>query len=293
MEKGEMRVEANISVSNSGQLGTKVEVKNLNSFKAVEQAIDYEIRRHTDVLEKGGTLIQETRGWDEQKQATYIQRKKETAKDYRYFPDPDIPKFKLNEIADFNKSRLSEIMPELPKEKLLKYKNIGLTSQIAEQIIQSEFTTKYLDSALALNSQTSLNVPLFVNYLLTDLSPLVPISTTMNEVIPVEEFCVIINLLAEKKITSRVAKDLITEFALQSDVVVMTVLKDRALLSNLSVQELEQIIQGIVDENPTQVADYKAGKDAIMQYFIGLVMKETKGKAQPDRVNEIFKKLLS
>jgi aspartyl-tRNA(Asn)/glutamyl-tRNA(Gln) amidotransferase subunit B len=115
MEKGEMRVEANISISpTEGELGTKVEVKNINSFKAVESAIDYEIKRHSKMLDNGEVITQETRGWDENKSQTFSQRSKETAKDYRYFPDPDIPKLKTSEIPEFGTAELAENMPILP-----------------------------------------------------------------------------------------------------------------------------------------------------------------------------------
>ena len=117
MEKGEMRVEANISVSQNKTLGVKVEVKNLNSFKAVEKAIEFETRRHIAAIEKGEEIVQETRGWDENKQTTFSQRKKENADDYRYFPDPDIPKLHISKIEAFSKENLKASLPELPSEK--------------------------------------------------------------------------------------------------------------------------------------------------------------------------------
>ena len=126
MERGEMRVEANISVSKTDKLGTKVEVKNLNSFKSVEGAIAYEIDRQIELLEKGEVISQETRGWDEVKLRTYTQRTKESAKDYRYFPDPDISKINVSTYEYFNINRLDEILPELPENKRIKYKDIGL-----------------------------------------------------------------------------------------------------------------------------------------------------------------------
>ena len=127
MEKGEMRVEANISISTDATLGTKVEVKNLNSFRSVERAIAYEIARQSKLLEEGGTVMQETLGWDEAKQATYVQRKKEQAHDYRYFPDPDLPKLKLSEIPEFAAEVLQQGMPELPWAKRARYISLGLS----------------------------------------------------------------------------------------------------------------------------------------------------------------------
>jgi aspartyl-tRNA(Asn)/glutamyl-tRNA(Gln) amidotransferase subunit B len=134
-EKGEMRVEANISVSKEdGRLGTKVEVKNLNSFKSVEKAIAYEIDRHIKALEKGEKIVQETRGWDEVKQKTFSQRLKESSHDYRYFPDPDLPKMMISE--DFDLKKLKESLPELPWDKRLRYKKeFGLNEVVAESFV--------------------------------------------------------------------------------------------------------------------------------------------------------------
>jgi aspartyl-tRNA(Asn)/glutamyl-tRNA(Gln) amidotransferase subunit B len=170
MEKGEMRVEANISVSQDKTLGTKVEVKNLNSFKVVGQAIAYEIERQTAVLEEGGKLVQETRGWDEQKSRTFSQRSKETAKDYRYFPDPDIPKIDTSKIPAFDKTLLAEKLPKLPNEIRETYKNLGLTSEQIEQILSSkELLQIFSKLAEAEPAKDEKVFKLASNYMLTDL----------------------------------------------------------------------------------------------------------------------------
>ncbi len=144
MDKGEMRIEANISVSDTEEFGTKVEVKNLNSFKVVEKAIAYEIKRQTKVLEEGGEIIQETRGWDENKQATFSQRLKEGSEDYRYFPDPDLPKLKLSELSEFNREKLEEGLPELPWEKRERYeKEYEIKSEDIEMYIVDDLYGKF------------------------------------------------------------------------------------------------------------------------------------------------------
>ncbi|MFN3188073.1 MAG: Asp-tRNA(Asn)/Glu-tRNA(Gln) amidotransferase subunit GatB [Candidatus Paceibacteria bacterium] len=292
MEKGEMRVEANISVSDSEQLGTKVEVKNLNSFKSVEQAILFEIDRHTKVLESGGVLDQETRGWDEQKQVTFVQRKKETAKDYRYFPDPDIPKIVTSEVESFSKSRLDEEMPELPAEKRLKYNNLGLTREQTEQLIATGWLYLYFDSVTAVEGFHNSHAPLVVNYLLTDFLPAVDNVVENDTYMPASEFYFLVTQAANKKLTSRVVKDMIKEFASDPTVALMEVLNTRKLFNDLSEDDLKLIIDGVIMAHPDPVSEYKNGKVAILQFLVGQVMKETKGKADPEQVTTLFAKKL-
>ena len=141
MEKGQMRVEANISVAktdlqNKSVLGTKVEVKNLNSFRSVERAIEFEVARQTEILKKGGVVEQETLGWDEVKEKTFTQRKKESSHDYRYFTDPDITKFILSDIPDFSSKGIRDTLPELPWDRRARYKELGLKGEDAEMLIR-------------------------------------------------------------------------------------------------------------------------------------------------------------
>ena len=147
MEKGEMRIEANISVSDTAKFGTKVEVKNLNSFKSVEKAVTYEIERQIEVLEAGGKIVQETRGWDEDKQSTYSQRAKEDSHDYRYFPDPDLPKMKISEIPEFASAVLKKELPELPWEKRTRYeKDYGIKEADVEIYVRPGIISALFES---------------------------------------------------------------------------------------------------------------------------------------------------
>lgn len=288
MEKGEMRVEANISVSNSEQLGTKVEVKNLNSFKSVEQAISYEITRHTEVLENGGVIDQETRGWDEQKQVTFLQRKKETAKDYRYFPDPDIPKILTRKVDILTLSRLAEATPELPEQKRLRYQSLGLKAEQAEQMIAIGWLSAYFDAVTTVEGFSSSHAPLVANYLLTDFLPAVASDSQNDSYMPPAEFYLLISYTANKKLTSRVAKDLVKEFAGDAQVQITKVATDRKLFNDLTEEALSEIIETVIANNPNPVAEYKGGKTTVLQFMVGQVMKETKGKADPERVAELF-----
>jgi aspartyl-tRNA(Asn)/glutamyl-tRNA(Gln) amidotransferase subunit B len=278
MEKGEMRIEANISVSKTDELGTKVEVKNLNSFRSVESAITYEIQRQIAEQEAGREVKQETRGWDEQKQVTFVQRSKETAKDYRYFPDPDIPKLKIAEYDSFSSSRLDEMIPLLPQEKRSKYTYLGLQSSAIETILANPHIDTYLLEILACTNENADIVQIATNYLLTDVVPLVGESPIM---LPPSEFVTLITHLHNKKVTSRVVKDIIIEYIAVDDVDIDTILTERNLFSVSDPAALQLLVEQILSENPTVVADFKAGKETALKFLVGQGMKKTKGSTDP------------
>ncbi len=289
MERGEMRVEANISVSkDADKLATKyVEVKNLNSFKAVEGAIGFEIQRQIKLLEEGGEILQETRGWDEVNLRTFSQRVKETAKDYRYFPDPDIPKIKINE------SLLAEITVKLPKEKRDLYQNLGLTSDAVELIISDketdEFFAKLYDSDLLSDHECA---RLSANYLTSDIASLLSSNPSLKlSMLRVEYFAELMNMLMGKEINSRIGKDLLPEL-FSSEKSPREMATERNLLQISDASALEGIIKEIIEANPTVVAEYKAGKETAIQFFVGQGMKATKGSANPALLLESFKKAL-
>ena len=286
MEKGEMRVEANISISATEKLGTKVEVKNLNSFKSVELAIKYEIERQTKILDEGGVIQQETLGWDEAKLKTYSQRSKETAKDYRYFPDPDLPKMKLTEMEQFNEFQLKKSLPTLPKNKRLKYKDIGLTSIQIETIIQSEILDEYFNELFVLATGNNDVLLMSANYLLTDLSPLIT-NLGCEAVLSPKHFYELMTVLQEKKITSRVAKDLIVENA-TNDTDLLTLITERDLYVNFDDKKLTALVKDVIENNSKAVTEYKAGKLTALQFLLGQAMKITKGASDPNTLKKIF-----
>lgn len=286
MEKGEMRVEANISISADDTLGTKVEVKNLNSFKSVEGAIAFEIERQRELLEKGETVKQETRGWDEVKGKTFSQRSKETAKDYRYFPDPDLPKVQITEYEAFSDTRLSEIMPELPDEKRSKYSDIGLASNQVEVLMQNDVLVKYFDTLVS----QSLPAPVLVmaaNYLLTDFSQILLGANESDEVLTPSHFGKLIELVHDKKVSSRVAKDIIIAIGL-NDTDPLTYATEHQLISSFTPEQLVALVQEIVAANPAVVAEYKGGKVASLQFLLGQAMKQTKGAVDPVTLKSTF-----
>lgn len=292
MERGEMRVEANISVSNTEQLGTKVEVKNLNSFKSVEGAIQFEIERQIAVLEKGGSLEQETRGWDEVKLATFTQRSKETAKDYRYFPDPDLPKIVTSDVPEFNKTLLAEITPVLPSKKREIYNDIGLPSNQIEIIIQNIKLDSYFGELFTARTTDPATLRLSANYLLTDLWPLIADSSDNQETLSTHHFLQLMDLVVTKKITSRVAKDIIIALAL-SDADPVEYATAHNLISTLTNDDIKMLVRGIIDAHETVVTEYKSGKTASLQFLIGQAMKATKGAADPKTLTDIFVELLA
>src|SRR3989338_8837851 len=209
MEKGEMRVEANISISPDPKiLGTKVEVKNLNSFRAVERAIKYEVDRMTELLEngKGAEIVQETRGWDENKQQTFSQRKKEGSADYRYFPDPDLPKMKLHQAFDLEK--IKKELPELPEQKRERYKkDFGIKGEDIEVYINDPELGAWFESVSGMLKEGE-KIKIASNYITSDFIGLKK-SKTEARLPSVENFAELINLVSENKISSRAAKDIL------------------------------------------------------------------------------------
>lgn len=292
MERGEMRVEANISVSkNDGILGTKVEVKNLNSFKSVEAAIEYEINRQIELIEGGKDVAQETRGWDENRSRTFSQRSKETAKDYRYFPDPDIPKIDVSKYANFSKSLLSEKIPILPNNKRISYENLGLTSNTIETIIANQELDNYFSEVIEKSESDSEIIKLSSNYLMTDLVPLVADGKYKISDLNSGHFVELMTLLLENKIGSRVAKDILVEL-FNSSVGPEAIAKDRNLLQLSDLSSLEPIINDVINENKSVIEEYKAGKETALQFLIGQGMKKTKGAANPEILKTLIIKLI-
>lgn len=287
MEKGEMRVEANISVSKNSTLGTKVEVKNLNSFKAVEGAIEYEINRQIEELEAGKDLVQETRGWDENKAKTFSQRSKETAKDYRYFPDPDIAKIDVSKHAQFEATRLSEKIPVLPRIKRLNYENLGLTSLTIETIIANQTVDNFFSTIISDSSLSSGVVRLSANYITSDILALLSEKGLKIGELKSEHFLELMIMLDEGKIGSRVAKDMLPELFCSTESP-LKIAKDRNLLQMSDGDSLQPVIDEIIAENESVVNEVKSGKEAAVQFLVGQGMRKTKGAANPAVLKQLF-----
>ena len=289
MERGEMRVEANISVSKDEKtLGTKVEVKNLNSFKSVEAAIRYEVERQTAVLERGDEVKQETRGWDEVKLKTFSQRSKETAKDYRYFPDPDIPKIAVTQHPQFSESLLAENLPKLPSFKRTFYKNLGLPHEVIEQLISDPEVDSFLQTVVDTKSSSDTIIKLAVNYLLTDIAALRLGKGALLSDLKPDHLLELMTMLEKGDLSSRAAKDLLIDLFAPNAKDPRTLATEKGILQKSSKGELQTTVEEIITANPAVVDEYRSGKDSALQFLIGQGMKVTKGAANPNILRELL-----
>ena len=306
MEKGQMRCEVNISIHPEGAeklSGTKVEVKNLNSFKSVAGAIDYEIKRQTAALEAGEVIVQETRGWDEGRQATVSQRKKESAHDYRYFPEPDIPPFSFTpEYVE----ALRGTLPELPDAKMKRFReSFGLSeSDAALLTAEREFAGYYEAVVSELGEKGDAHeadMPegkaekLAANYMITELRKhFAKTGENISHIrITPENFAEFIVITAKGLINSSAAQAVLEEMYKGGDNDPSHVVDQLNLAQVSDEGELETIVDTILAANEKSVVDFKSGKQNAFQFLIGQIMKETKGKANPKIVSEILKKKLS
>ncbi len=309
MEKGEMRVEANISVSKTEKFGTKTEVKNLNSFKVVEKAINFEIARQIELLEEGGQVKQETRGWDEAKGETYSQRSKESAHDYRYFPEPDLPKLMISQIPEFATDKLRSEIVELPWERRERMKKTyGVTDTEAEMFVDSSVLTNYFESIIKkLSSEKNSQKlsKLALNYLISDYLGIIKKSITVAGAgdeqiysslskVSVDNFADLMKMIDENLLSSRGAKDVLKLMFdnAEKGVEPRKIAEENNLIQKNDAGALEVAVKKVIDANPKQFGELKSGKEALLQFFIGMTMKETKGSANPEMVKEIIKKFL-
>jgi aspartyl-tRNA(Asn)/glutamyl-tRNA(Gln) amidotransferase subunit B len=295
MEKGEMRVEANISVSKTSVLGTKVEVKNLNSFKSVESAIDYEVRRQIELLEKDEKVLQETRGWDENRGKTFSQRVKETSDDYRYFPDPDLPSLDISLIPEFSLSRITEELPVTPARKRELYGNIGLAREQIEVIISDLSVDRFFNEVLDFTKPNDTDfIKLAANYITTDILSLCSSQSGsfLFSAADPSSFASLMRMLAEQRITSRVAKDLLPEVLFEGKNP-ETIASERGLLQQNTKETLLPVVRALLSENQSVVGEYKSGKESVLQFLVGQGMKATKGSANPALLAELIRQEIS
>ncbi len=297
MEKGEMRVEANISVARGDARGTKVEIKNLNSFRVMERAVEYEIKRQIAQLERGEAIVQETRGWDDAKQTTFPQRVKEGSADYRYFPDPDLPSLKLSEISEFDISTIRASLPELPSQRRMRYQALGLKPEDAEMFVANQTLGDFFDSVITALESNDPRVSLSANYIANDLAKEIrDISMTDTEMsqtidISADDFLELMTMVQAGEISSRGAKEIL-KILIQGTRGARSIAESQGLLINTSTEELEKVISKICEDNKTVVEDYIKGKDAALQYLVGQAMKVMKGAGDPQKIRDLLKNRL-
>lgn len=306
MEKGQMRCEVNISLYPEGSerlSGTKVEVKNLNSFKTVERAIEFEIHRQTEELEAGRNITQETRGWDEARGETVSQRKKESAHDYRYFPEPDIPPFHFS--LEYIEGLRREL-PELPDAKQSRFeKEYGLPiADIAILTEDKDFSAYFENGVSELSDKKSSGemqaemeraVKLAANYMLTEVRKHLSERGEDVSTIPFtpENYAEFIALVADGKINSSAAQTVLAEMYRGGDNDPSHIV-DRLNLAQMSdTGELETMVDQVISQNEKSVADFKSGKENALQFLMGQVMAATKGKANPKMVLDMLREKLS
>lgn len=292
LEKGEMRVEVNISVSKTEEYGTKVEVKNINSFRAVERAIEFEIARQIQLIEEGGKVQQETRGWEENSQTTFRQRTKEGSADYRYFPEPDLPKLKRTEIPELSDDALLASLPELPEAKRARYIAAGLKESDAELIRADKNDAAYFDAVIALLGNDTALVSLAANYFVSDLKGLVAASDgTFGKVHP-ESFVELVRMARAGDISSRGAKDTLQKLYEEGGEA-RSVAEANGLLQVSDTGALMKAVEDVLAANPGPVAEYRGGKGANLQFLLGQSMKATKGAGNPQVLKELLVEALA
>jgi aspartyl-tRNA(Asn)/glutamyl-tRNA(Gln) amidotransferase subunit B len=283
MEEGSLRCDANVSIRPRGQkeLGTRTELKNMNSFRNVERAISYEIERQIELVESGGEVIQQTLLWDTSKMVTRQMRSKEEAHDYRYFPEPDLPpvivtKEVLNEVR--------EELPELPTVRLKRFMNeMGLSEDEAIVLTESRAMADYFEEALSiLNEPKSIS-----NIILTEVLRVLNTQSISIEEFPVsaQRLTKLSKLKLDDKINSSAMQTIFNEM-LESDKSAQELAEELNLLQVSDSDFIDPIIDAIISENPDEVKRYKEGKKALIGFFIGQVMKQSKGKANPQQVRE-------
>lgn len=290
MQEGSLRCDVNLSVKKQGEttLGNRTEIKNMNTFKGIAAAIKYEKNRQISLLEKSEKVVQQTLLWDNEAKKTKAMRSKENLNDYRYFPDPDLPPVFIS-IENVKKSK--EDLVELPNEKQQRFqKQYNLSEYDAKVLTNDKELSFYFEDAVQHSQGRAKKV---ANWISTEV-----LSYLNENLIEIKDFSVsskeigaLVLMMEEGKITGKIAKDIfpmMIESGKTAEEIV--ILKGINVVSN--EEEIEKILQKVIDENPESVAKYKNGQDRILGFFVGQVMKETKGQANPKVVNEIFKKLI-
>jgi aspartyl-tRNA(Asn)/glutamyl-tRNA(Gln) amidotransferase subunit B len=288
MEEGSMRADVNISVRKPGDgLGTRCEVKNVNSLKAVQQAIEYETQRQVEIIEGGGKIDQETRLWDPVKGETRSMRSKEEAHDYRYFPDPDLLPL---HVADSWIERVRETLPELPDQKKHRFmKDFGLSAYDANVLIAERVRADYYET-VAKGRDAKLAANWVLNELLGALNK--DNKSITDSVIAAAQLGQLIDLISDNTISGKIAKDVFAEMY-KSGKDPAQIVEEKGLKQVTDTGAIEKIVDEVIAENPDNVAAYRSGKDKLFGFFVGQVMKKSQGKANPNIINELLKKKLS
>ena len=288
LEEGSMRCDANISIMPKGskEFGTRAEIKNVNSFAALQRAIEYEIERQIEIVEEGGEVVQETRLWDDASRETRSMRGKEDAHDYRYFPEPDLMPL---EISREWVEEIRAKMPELPNQKRKRYQEIGLSEYDASVIVEQMGLALFFDKVLELGA----NPKTAVNFIMGEITAYLKeehIEITDTKLTP-DNLAELISLIEKGTISNNIGKQIIIE--MMKDGTKASVIVEKKGLSQISDEgAIKELVQKVVDAHPNEVEAYKNGKTNLLGFFVGQVMKETKGRANPKTVNQLIKEII-
>ena len=289
MEEGNFRCDANVSLRLWGavEFGTKVEVKNMNSFRSVYDAIAYEQVRQAEILRSGGRIIQETRGWVDERSETVSQRTKEDANDYRYFPDPDLPPLKLGRTFV---DEMRERLPALPHERETRFEALGLSTYEAVTLAESRDRADYFDALMqAIAGDPGRGAKLAANWVLGEVGRWC--NTASREIagfpVPATELAGLIQMVEAGAVTGQVAKDVFDRMV-ETGQSAAAIVESQGLAQISGSDELTALVVKAIKANPKAVADYRAGKDASIKFLMGQVMRETRGRANPAVVQQLL-----
>jgi len=290
MEEGSLRAEANISLRPKGatEFGVKTEVKNVASFSGVMKAIEYEIARQTQVLEGGGVIEQETRGWDADRGITFSQRKKESAHDYRYFPEPDLVPVVVDEAWE---QRIRATLPELPLPRKQRFESAyGLSGYDAHVLTATQAMADYFETVVGAGATAKKAA----NWIMGDLQAMLTEAKASIGVCPIgaEDLAAMIALIEDGTISGKIAKDVLAEM-FASGKPPQAVIEEKGLVQISDTGALAAVVEQVLAAHPAQVEQYKAGTEKVLGYLMGQVMKATQGKANPKLVNEMLRKALT
>lgn len=288
LEEGSMRCDANISIMPKGskEFGTRAEIKNVNSFSALQKAIEYEIDRQIDIVEEGGQVVQETRLWDDNSRETRSMRGKEDAHDYRYFPEPDLMPLEIS--REWVESIKSE-MPELPSQKRERYQGLGLSEYDASVIVEQMGLALFFDKVLELGA----NPKTAVNFIMGEIAAYLKedhIEITDTK-LTAENLAELISLIEKGTISNNIGKQIIIEM-LKEGTKASAIVEKKGLSQISDEGAIKELVQKVVDAHPSEVEAYRNGKTNLLGFFVGQIMKETKGRANPKTVNELLRGIL-
>ena len=285
MQEGSLRADVNVSIRKKGssELGTRTEMKNMNSFKSIVRAIDYEIDRQIEVVEDGGEIVQETLRWDDISGRTFPMRDKEDAQDYRYFPEPDLVAIKLSEEYIEN---IRKALPELPESRKKRYiEEIGLSEKAANFVTSSKYYSNMFEKA----SEISNNPKAVSNWLMSDIARIMNEKELEPDKIPftAENLAELVVLIDKGTISNSIGKKVLEEL-FENPKEPSKIIEEKGWVQISDEGAIREVVLKVLESNSQSVADYKAGKDKALGYLVGQAMKETRGKANPQMLNKMF-----